>query len=209
MCVLRACETGEQVAADARVEDHTSIRSLWKMACLALMYGQSPEGLSLSTGICLSDARVIHSAFRRRYSTYWAWTSREIVHAHVRGYIETICGWKMAVNDRTEDRTLLNFHCQATCGDVMRRAVVLMADRGIAVCEIVHDAVMVEGSAATMAQTVEGTKDCWREASVEILGFELGTDAKECADPGCYEDQDGKAMWRLLMELLVEADPGC
>jgi len=64
------------------------------------------------------------------------------------------------VNDRTEDRTLLNFHWQATCADIMRRAVALMADREIAICDIVHDAVMIEDAVETLPATVEATKDC-------------------------------------------------
>lgn len=132
-CVyLELARRAGQVPPDAKLAEYPAVRKLWKTACLAMMFGQSPEGLSKSAGISLSLARVIQDAFRARYSTYWAWTHREIVHAHARGWIETVCGWRMAVvPDKTKDSTLLNFHMQATCADIMRRAVALMADVGI------------------------------------------------------------------------------
>jgi DNA polymerase I len=206
-CVyFELAKRANQVPADACIRDYKAVRNIWKTACLALMYGQWPEGLAYATGISFSEARVIHSAFRQRYSAYWAWTACEVVHAHVGGVIETVCGWKMTVNDRTEDRTLLNFHCQGTCGDVMRRAIALMADRGIAICEIVHDAVVVEDNVEALQDTVEITQACWREASREVLGFELEADAKLCKYPDGYEDDDGEPMWRLLKELLDQAE---
>ena len=170
-----------------------------------MMYGQSPEGLSQDAGIPISSARMIQDAFKRRYNVFWQWTRREMVHAHCRGRIETVCGWRMNVNPKTKDGTLQNFHPQATCADIMRRAVALMADSGIAICEIVHDAVMVEAPLDTLEATVHTAQDCWRQASQEILGFELEADAKRCMYPQRYEDEDGKSMWVTLMGLLAKA----
>lgn len=197
-----------QVPPDARLEDHKSIRKLWKTGCLAMMYGQSPEGLSNSAGISLSQARVIQDSFKRRYKTYWAWTEREVVHGHIRGRIETVCGWRMEANQRTKDGTLLNFHPQATCADIMRRAVTLMADSCVAICEIVHDAVMIEDAIDSIDRTVQIAQTCWREASWEILGFELDADAKVFKYPHHYEDEDGRSMWNVLTELLSRAEEG-
>ena len=195
-----------QVSVDANVADHKPVRRLWKTACLAMMYGQSPEGLSRSAGIPLSSARIIQRAFKDRYAGYWSWTHREIVHAHCRGEIETVCGWKLNVNVLTKDGTLQNFHPQATCADIMRRAVALMADRGIAICEIVHDAVMIEDSLSTLEATVQSARDCWRQASREVLGFDLEADAKLCRYPARYADDDGKSMWGTLMGLLAKEE---
>jgi hypothetical protein len=110
------------------------------------------------------------------------------------------------VNDRTEDRTLLNFHWQATCADIMRRAVALMADREIAICDIVHHAVMIEDAVETLPATVEATKDCWRQASFDVLGFELDADASVSTHPDGYQNADGQPMWKLLMDLLQKAE---
>ncbi len=205
-CVyFELAKSSGQVPMDAKVADHKPVRRLWKTASLAIMYGQSPEGLSQDAGISISSARVIQDAFKRRYSTFWHWTRQEIVHAHCRGKIETVCGWRMDVNARTKEGTLQNFHPQATCADIMRRAVALMADRGIAICEIVHDAVMVEAPMDMLEDTVRIAHDCWRQASREVLGFELEADTKRCVYPLRYEDEDGKSMWHTLMGLLAKA----
>ena len=156
----------------------------------------------------MSHARIIQDAFKRRYSTYWAWTDREVVHAHINGRIKTVCGWGMEVNDRTGDPTLLNFHPQATCADIMRRAVALMADRGIAICEIVHDAVLIEDDVESLDKTVEVAKECWRDAGKEIVDFDLDADAKVFKYPNRYEDEDGEPMWRVFMDLLMQAEDG-
>jgi len=198
-----------QVPADALVRDHRRIRSLWKQACLALMYGQTPEGLAANSGVSMSTARVIHDAFRHRYHGYWAWVQREVVHAHANGFIQTVCGWRQAVRDeRIGDRALMNFHCQATCADIMRRAVALMADQGIAICEIVHDAVVIEAPAEVLRLHIDIVKSCWRSAGEEILGFPIEADSKECIYPNRFEDQDGKSMWEILMGLLAKAEAG-
>ncbi len=197
-----------QAPPDALLKDYRPVRSLWKQGCLAMMYGQSPEGLAAATNICVSEARIIHDAFRRRYSTYWTWVQREVHHAHANGFIQTVCGWKLSVNDRIEDPALLNFHCQATCADVMRRAVALMADRGIAICEIVHDAVVIEAPAEALQAHVKVAKDCWRLAGEEILGFPVDADSKECVYPDRFKDDDGKSMWEILRTLLTKAEQG-
>lgn len=83
-----------------------------------------------------------------------------------------------------------------------------MADRDIAICEIVHDAVMVEDALDTFEATVLSARDCWRLASRDVLGFELDADAKRCAFPDRYEDEDGRAMWGTLISLLEKAEQG-
>lgn len=91
------------------------------------------------------DARVIHNALPGAIQHLLAMGRPGDSSRSRQGIDETVCGWRMAVvNDRTEDRTLLNFHWQATCADIMRRAVALMADREIAICDIIHDEVMIE-----------------------------------------------------------------
>ncbi len=92
-----------QVPCDAIVADHKPIRRLWKTAALAMIYGQSPEGLSAATGIPLSSARVIQDAFKRRYASFWNWIRQEIVRAHCLGKIETVCGWRLNVKQLTVD----------------------------------------------------------------------------------------------------------
>jgi len=195
------------VPPDAKMKDHKTVRKLWKTACLAMMYGQTPEGLCRAAGVTLSLARVIHAAFKARYPIYWAWVKREVVHAHVAKKIETICGWRMYVGKHTKDNTLLDYHMQATCSDIMRRAIALAVDSGVALCDIVHDAMLVEDSIDRIDATVELVKECWRQASREILcGFQLDADAKIFKYPERYVDDDGKSMFDHLMNLLEEAE---
>jgi hypothetical protein len=83
-----------------------------------------------------------------------------------------------------------------------------MADRGIAICEIVHDAVLIEDDVESLDKTVEVAKECWREAGRDIVNFDLDADAKVFKFPHQYEDEDGEPMWRVLMDLLIQAEDG-
>ena len=67
-------------------------------------------------------------------------------------------------------------------------------------------AVIVEDAAESLAHTIQVTKGCWREASREVLGFELDADATVWDYDGRYEDGDGGAMWDTIMALLAETE---
>jgi hypothetical protein len=67
---------------------------------------------------------------------------------------------------------------------------------------------MVEDKLDTFEATVQSARDCWRQASRDVLGFELDADAKRCTSPNRYEDEDGRTMWEMLIGLLEKAEQG-
>jgi len=83
-----------------------------------------------------------------------------------------------------------------------------MVERGVGLCAPIHDAVLVEGPAETINETVANAQAAMREASSIVLGgFELETDAEIVSYPNRYSDERGTDMWGSVLAILAELDP--
>ena len=124
----------------------------------------------------------------------------------LRGYLETVFGWRVHVGPDANPRSLRNFPMQANGAEMMRLACCLATERGIVVCCPVHDALLVEGPAEDIDAVVSQTQRAMREASeLALPGFPLRTDAKIVRHPDRYSDPRGERMWGLVQRLLSEA----
>jgi hypothetical protein len=112
----------------------------------------------------------------------------------------------LTVYSWTKRGTLLDFQMQATCADIMRRATALMLDEGLMLCATAHDAVLLESSLGEIEAHTETAKNCWRQASREILDYELDADAKIVKYPDRYDTSDGEEPWLRLLRLLEKSE---
>jgi hypothetical protein len=79
----------------------------------------------------------------------------------------------------------------------------LATERGIKVCALIHDAMLVEGPARLIGDTVVRTQQAMREASELVLpGFPLRTDVKIIRHPDRYTDKRGAGMWDKVRRIL-------
>ena len=91
---------------------------------------------------------------------------------------------------------------------MLRLACCLMAERGVGLCAPIHDAILVEGPANAIAETVASAQAAMREASAIVLGgFELETDADVVSYPNRYSDERGTEMWTTVLAILAELNP--
>lgn len=91
---------------------------------------------------------------------------------------------------------------------MLRLACSLMVERGVGLCAPVHDAVLVEGPADGIQETVAAAQAAMREASAVVLGgFELETDAEIVSYPNRYSDERGAEMWGTVLTILADLDP--
>jgi hypothetical protein len=90
---------------------------------------------------------------------------------------------------------------------MMRLACCLATERGIAVCGVVHDALLVEAPREAIGTAVADTQTAMREASEAVLpGFPLRTEAQIVRYPERYRDPRGADVWAVVARLLAEHD---
>ena len=88
---------------------------------------------------------------------------------------------------------------------MLRLACSIMVERGVGLCGPIHDAVLIEGRAATIHETVAEARAAMKEASSIVLGgFELETDAEIVCYPDRYSDERGKELWEQVGSILSE-----
>jgi hypothetical protein len=196
------------VPQSATKQSHKKERALFKACTLGVQYGMGAESLSVSIGETLDVGRELLRLHRQTYPKFWRWSESAIDHAMLYRYLQTVFGWSLQVGPDANPRSLANFPCQANGAEMLRLACCLMTERGVGLCAPVHDAVLVEGPADAMHETVANAQSAMREASAIVLGgFELETDAEIVSFPNRYSDERGTEMWESVLAILAELDP--
>ena len=132
-----------------------------------------------------------------------AWSQAAVDHAMLRGWLQTVFGWRVHVGPDANPRSLANFPMQANGAEMLRLACCLATERGIRVCAPIHDALLVEGPADEIETVVADTQAAMREASEVVLdGFALRTDATIVRHPDRYSDPRGERMWGVVHGIL-------
>jgi hypothetical protein len=195
------------VTANATKQTHGPMRDAFKACVLAVQYGMGEVSLAQRIGQCPARARELLMLHRQTYRTYWRWSESAVNHAMLLGFLPTVFGWRVHVGPDANTRSLANFPMQANGAEMLRLACCLATERGIQVCAPVHDALLVEGDADGIDETVTATQAAMREASAIVLaGFELRTDAKIVRYPDNYMDERGKSMWETVWRIVAELE---
>ena len=192
---LTFAKQARAVPADATKKSHPREREQFKVCALAVQYGMGPQSLARSLGQPEAMARELLRLHRETYPTFWRWSDSAVNHAMLRGWLQTVFGWRVQVGPRANPRSLANFPMQANGAEMLRLACCLATERGVAVCAPVHDALLVEGPAGRDSRRGSSTpKRAMTEASRVVLsGFELRSDAKIVCHPDRYSDPRGEA----------------
>ncbi len=197
------------IPADGTKTTHATQRALFKACTLAVQYGMGPEGLAQKIGQPVAAARELLALHRSTYPRFWRWSQAAVDRAGLLGRLDTVFGWPIHVGPTTDPkgqtfnpRSVANFPCQANGAEMLRLACCLLVERGVGLCAPVHDAVLVEGPADTIEDTVAQTRALMAEASrVVLAGFEIGTDSKIVRHPGRYVDEAGADFWQTVLRL--------
>ncbi|MFZ1932927.1 MAG: DNA polymerase [Thermoguttaceae bacterium] len=195
------------VPADATKQSHPRERGQFKVCALAVQYRMGARSLSQAIGQPEVVGRELLCLHQQTYPRYWAWSEAAVNHAMLRGWLQTVFGWRIQVGPDCNPRSLANFPMQANGADMLRLACCLATERGIAVCAPVHDALLVEGPAEMIEIVVAETQAAMAEAArITLNGFELRSDAKIIRWPERYMDDRGTIMWDAIMGILAELD---
>ena len=193
------------VPADATKETHGKEREQFKICALAVQYGMGSQRLSQTLGQPEAMARELLRLHRQTYPVFWEWSKAAVDHAMLRGWLQTVFGWRVQVRPRANPLSLANFPMQGNGAEILRLACCLATERGIRVCAPVHDALLIEGPTEGIENVVDATKSAMAEASRVVLrGFELRSEATIVRYPNRYMDPRGERMWNTVMSIMGE-----
>jgi hypothetical protein len=193
------------VPAHATKQSHAAQREQFKTVALGVLYGLSAEGLARKLDVPPCCGRELLRAHQETFRRFWSWSDRIEMAAMLHGKLQTVFGWTVHVGPDANPRSLRNFPMQGSGSEMMRLACCLTTERGIQVCAVVHDALMVEGGTEEIEAVVAETERAMREASELVIpGFPLRTEAKIIRHPDHYADERGSKLWETICHFLAE-----
>lgn len=183
---------------------HPEVRGQCKVLMLSMQYGAGLKSISLKLGGPPALARSLFEAHKRTYSTFWAWLERSMDTAMLRGWADTVFGWRLHVTYETKPTSLMNSPMQSNGSEMLRLACTLATEAGIRVAAPVHDALLVEADEGEIEAVVERTRQLMGKASRIVLGgFEIHTDYEIVRHPDRYSDERGVEMWNTVLHQLA------
>jgi DNA polymerase-1 len=189
--------------ADATKQSHKAIRDICKTCVLGTNYGMQAQSLALRTGLSVIEAQDLLRRLAQTFPVFTAWAEHVVDVAQLTGHLSTVFGWTLRIENVQRTTSLRNFPMQGNGSELLRLAACLATERGVDVCAPVHDALLVEGDADRMSETVAVTQAAMAEASKVVLGgLEIPTDVDLIAWPERHTDPRGRVMWARVMELL-------
>mgnify|MGYP000906766904 CR=1 FL=1 len=185
---------------------HPDERGQFKVCALAVQYGMAARSLALSLRVPEARGRELLRLHQETYPAFWRWSEAAVNHAMLRGWLQTVFGWKVLVGPESNPRSLANFPVQANGAEMLRLACSLATEQDIMVCAPVHDALLIESASDEIDITVARTQAAMAAASRTVLaGFELRSEVKVIHWPDRYMDERGVRMWDIVMNILNES----
>jgi DNA polymerase I len=183
---------------------HRAVRDLCKACVLGTNYGMGAKTLAFRTNTSVIEAEALLRTLARTYPVFTDWQSGSVDAALLRGYMNTVFGWKVNVTNSTRPTALRNFPMQSHGAEMLRIACCLATERGVSVCAPVHDALLIEAPIDLIDDAVTTTRDAMSEAAAAVLGtgVRIDTDVDIVCHPDRYSDPRGQVMWERVMSLL-------
>jgi DNA polymerase I-like protein with 3'-5' exonuclease and polymerase domains len=186
----------------ATKDTHRAVRKKYKIANLAVAYGQTAFGLAENTGMHFQEARDLLAQHRRVYSTYAAWSDAYTTRAFRLGRCETIRGWPRQVSRTDNPRSVANFPVQGAGGDLMRLAVVYLSRCGLRLLATNHDGFLLEALREDLPLLREAVDAALSLAVNQVFpGIPMRWTTDVFTDR--YRDEDGEDLWHLVDGILT------
>lgn len=189
---------------------HPYERSIFKEVSLAVLMGMGPEAIGRKTGLGLPGGAELLRLHKRAFPTFWRWANQCLINAAAGANLETYFG--LVYNPSSQHYspgTARNFPIQAIGSDMLRIAVLLLAQEGVSIVATVHDSIVVECDEADADRVTPLVVAKMEEASRLCLHDKITVrvDAKRIDHPYHYPDDDGLPFFaRIAIELGIPLD---
>lgn len=150
-----------------------------KTVNFAVIYGQSPYGLSQTLGIPTEEAKKFIENYFKQFPGVKAWTDWILNEARERGYVETLMGRRRYLPDlrsgnrnlrEAAERAAVNMPIQGTAADIMKQAMLRVWQdqkqnkRPWDLVLQVHDELLFEVDEHALKEAVEVVANCMSTA---------------------------------------------
>ncbi|MDB5166104.1 MAG: hypothetical protein JWM37_176 [Candidatus Saccharibacteria bacterium] len=160
---------------DRSPEDVTKqMRSAAKTINFGILYGMSPHGLSIATGMTREQAVHFIERYKKLRQPLFDYMDNTKEFARKNGYVETMFGRRRPMPDihssnfivrQSAERAAINMPVQGTEADLMKMAMITVAERLAAQhndCNMllqIHDSILIECPTEVAQQTADMLKD--------------------------------------------------
>ena len=203
---LAFAKMARAVPRDATKKSHPSVRELFKTCALGIQYSMQVKGLAQRIGKPVSDAEVLLNHHKTQFPHFWRWVDRVVTHMEFKRRLSTKSGWRIVRRHKQFQsqwrRSIQNWPIQSAGADLLRLICCRATEKGIRVLAPIHDALVVEDSIEDIDRTVVETREIMRQASIEMFGLEIRTEAEIFADR--FVDKRGVAMWDRINQMMEE-----
>ncbi|HEX5456426.1 MAG TPA: DNA polymerase, partial [Candidatus Saccharimonadales bacterium] len=129
-----------------------------KVVNFGILYGMSPHGLSVATGMTQGEAKKFIDRYFELRKPILEYMNKSRELARSQGYVETLFGRRRPTPDAKSsnfavraaaERAAINMPLQGTCADIMKLAMIKIQDKlaskdGVDMLLQIHDSVLVE-----------------------------------------------------------------
>ena len=170
-----------------------------------LIYGMSPFGLTQTTELTLAEAEQFVETYFKRFPGIKGYLEKIRKQAREKGYVETLLGRRRyfprlatATNvniRRREEREAINAPIQGTAADIMKLAMIAVAEQlkasGLTAKILlqVHDELVLEVKDEQVVETIKLVKSAMED--VYSLEIPLTTEAQYGRDWGSLQEYTG------------------
>ncbi|MGC2077987.1 MAG: DNA polymerase [Xanthobacteraceae bacterium] len=183
-----------------------TVREQFKVAALAMMYGQEARSMAQKLGVATIFAEELVRIHHHLFPQFWVWLEEVMDKAACTKSVSTVFAWPARLHPAYNKRALRNFLMQANGAEILRLACCLITENGIRLCAPIHDAVLIEAPLGILDEHIDRTKAHMIEAANIVLRgkLELRVDTTIVSYPDHYREKRGQAMWETVNEVLAE-----
>jgi hypothetical protein len=195
---------------DSREVD--SCRELYKMLALAIQYGMGVKSLATSLGKSEWYAQNMLKTLKRTYPRFWQWRENVENTVAMNQSLHAVLGWqlhppfasKSSVEQGKPTRlSALNFPIQATGSEILRAAIIRLADEGYKVCAHQHDSIMTELDLNGWEENLRQFEYIMTEATRPLLcGHTIAVESRVLMPGERYIQDRGRSIWDFVSKKL-------
>ena len=146
---------------DATKQSHKAIRDMCKTCVLGTNYGMQAPSLALRTGLSVIEAQDLLRRLAQTFPVFTAWAEHVVDVGQLTGYLSTVFGWTLRTENTPRSTACGTSRCRPTAPRCCGWRAVWPPSGASSVCAPVHDALLVEGDAGRMDETVATTRRRW------------------------------------------------
>ena len=204
-------------------KEYEAERASLKAITLGVLYGKTIYTIARECGITIDKARSLLQTHKRLFPQFWKWIIWMVNEALATGKIGTKLGWQRKILPKKErdahrgeeaghrkiQNSLQNFQMQAHGAEMLRLACIYGAEKGLAICAPLHDAIFVVAKLEEEEQALAELRECMEQAARDLIGVPIPIEFFVTRYPDRFVPDDkpmALVVWDKMMKSLQKAE---